>query len=118
MTKADIRSGKTPFIGAISSDNGIREFIDEDPIYQGACITVNYNGSVGEAFYQENAFWASDDVNVLYPNGWCINRYIALYMITVIKENRCLFSYGRKWTLDKMKATKIRLPANDNGTPD
>lgn len=27
---------------------------------------MRYNGSVGEAFYQPKAFWATDDVNVLY----------------------------------------------------
>ena len=30
-------------------------------------ITVCYNGSVGETFYQDQPFLASDDVNVLYP---------------------------------------------------
>lgn len=44
--------------------------------------------------------------------------YNALYITTVIKENRHLFSYGRKWTLDKMKKTKIRLPVKPDGLPD
>ena len=120
LVKADMQPGKLPFIGAISSNNGIRQLIDEEALYDGNCITVNYNGSVGEAFYQENQFWASDDVNVLYPKPWWnLNRNIALFLITIIKENRYLYSYGRKWNTPKMKSTKIKLPIIKNtDTPD
>ncbi|MDR1159019.1 MAG: restriction endonuclease subunit S, partial [Syntrophomonadaceae bacterium] len=82
------------------------------------CITVNYNGSVGEAFYQATPFWASDDVNVLYANGWVLNKYIALFIATVIKTNRYKFSYGRKWTMEKMKKSLIKLPVTAQGSPD
>ena len=66
LTKENMQPGTTNFIGAISSNNGIRQCIDAEPLYPGNCITVNYNGSVGEAFYQKDPFWASDDVNVLF----------------------------------------------------
>jgi hypothetical protein len=119
LVKSDMRPGKTHFIGAISANNGVRQLIDEEPLHDGNCITVNYNGSVGEAFYQEQPFWASDDVNILYPQEWWdINRNIALFIVAVIKENRYLFSYGRKWTFEKMKRTKLKLPVKDDGAPD
>lgn len=75
------------------------------------CITVNYNGSVGEAFYQSEPFWASDDVNILNAKDfWCMNQYVAMFLITVIKANQYRFGYGRKWTLEKMKDTIIKVP--------
>jgi len=115
LVKAALQPGNLPFIGAISSNNGVRQLVDADALYNGNCITVNYNGSVGEAFYQENPFWASDDVNVLYPKPWWeINRNIAMFLITVIRENRYLYSYGRKWNTAKMKKTKLKLPAKGN----
>ncbi|MGL4208737.1 MAG: restriction endonuclease subunit S, partial [Candidatus Adiutrix sp.] len=104
--------------GAISENNGVRQFIDVEPIFSNNCITVNYNGSVGEAFYQYEPFWASDDVNILYADGWELNKYIAMFIITVIKANRYKFSYGRKWTLEKMKESIVRLPKMLNGSPD
>lgn len=52
LTKADMIEGHTPFIGSIESNNGYREYIDQEPIHTGNTITVNYNGSVAEAFYQ------------------------------------------------------------------
>ena len=106
-------------MGAISDNNGIREKIETDYYWNPNCITVNYNGSVGEAFYQDKPFWASDDVNVLYAKEWWkMNKYNALFIVTVIKANKYRFSYGRKWTLEKMKESLIKLPSKTDGTPD
>ena len=118
LTKADMMEGRTNFIGAISENNGIRQMIDIEPMYGPNCITVNYNGSVGEAFYQASPFWASDDVNVLYAKNWEMNKYIALFIATVIRENRYKFNYGRKWTKEKMQASLVKLPSTEHGEPD
>lgn len=114
LTKEDMIEGETNYISAISDDNGIRQKIGQEPIFEPNCITINYNGSVGETFYQIKPFWASDDVNVLYLKNQILNEKIAMYLITVIKANKYKFSYGRKWTLDKMLDTEIPLPVNDN----
>lgn len=119
LTKNDMIPGNVNFLGAISENNGIREKIETDFCWKPNCITVNYNGSVGEAFYQDKPFWASDDVNVLYAKEWWLmNKYNALFIITVIKANKYRFSYGRKWTLEKMKESIIKLPCKKDGTPD
>lgn len=118
LTKEDIVPGKINFLGAISDNNGVREKIETEYCWEGNCITVNYNGSVGEAFYQEKKFWASDDVNVLYAKKtWEMNKFIALFIITVIKANKYRFSYGRKWTMEKMKDSIIKLPSKSDGSP-
>lgn len=120
LTKEDMIEGTTNYLGAISENNGVRQRIQVEPQYICAanCITVNYNGSVGEAFYQSKPFWASDDVNILYADGWEMNKYNALFIATVIKANRYRFSYGRKWTLEKMRDTILKLPAKPTGIPD
>ncbi|MDR1688223.1 MAG: restriction endonuclease subunit S [Clostridiales bacterium] len=118
LTKENMLDGNTNYLGAISENNGVRQLIDAPAIHRSNCITVNYNGSVGEAFYQATPFWASDDVNVLYANGWTLNKYNALFIITVIKANRYKFSYGRKWTMEKMKKSLIKLPVTAKGSPD
>ena len=119
-----MRSGDTPIanaLGAISSNNGVRQKIScqESDLYSPNCITVNYNGSVGEAFYQKDPFWASDDVNVLYAKDWWqLNVYRAMFIITIIKANKYKFDYGRKWTMEKMKNSTVLLPSKTDGTPD
>ena len=119
LTKVDIIPGVLNYLGAISENNGVREKIEADYSWEPNCITVNYNGSVGEAFYQSVPFWASDDVNVLYAKDfWEMNKYTAMFLITVIKANKYRFGYGRKWTMEKMKETVIRLPSQADGSPD
>lgn len=117
VTKLDLIKGNTPFISATDKSNGIREYSGLVAMHSAKTITVNYNGSVGEAFYQEQAFWASDDVNVLYPK-FEINKYIAMFLITLIRHEKYRFNYGRKWHQERMLESFIKLPVKEDGTPD
>ena len=111
LTKADMQDGDIPYIGAIDSNNGISAYISNDEhLHQGNAITVSYNGSIAEAFYQMTKFWATDDVNVLYPK-FALNRYIAMFLITLIHREKYRFNYGRKWDKELMESSLIKLPA-------
>ena len=113
LTSDDQTEGNTPYIGAIDSNNGIANYIGQDAIHAGNTISLSYNGSVGEAFYQPKPFWATDDVNVLYfreENGVAFNKYIALFVCAVLRQEKYRYSYGRKWVLESMKSTVIKLP--------
>jgi len=116
LTKADMEEGPFPYIGAIDSNNGVSAYISNDEhLHDGNTISVSYNGSIAEAFYQKEPFWATDDVNVLYSPH--INSYIALFVATIIHREKYRFNYGRKWDLDLMKKSKIKLPAIKTGKP-
>lgn len=117
LTKRDMIDGDIPYIGASRFNNGITEYIGQDPIFEGGSITVSYDGSVGEAFYQPDPFWASDAVNVLKPR-FNLNRYSAMFIVTIIKREQYRFSYGRKWKLSRMKSDQIKLPIDSNQYPD
>ena len=117
VTKFDLKPGDTPFLSAVDKNNGIREFAGLTPLFDGNAITVNYNGSVGEAFYQDKPFWASDDINVLVPK-FQLNKYIAMFLTTLIRHEKYRFNYGRKWYKERMEEHAIKLPANPDGTPD
>ena len=117
VTKLDLIPGNTPFLSAIDKNNGIREFAGLTPLYDGNAITVNYNGSVGEAFYQDCPFWASDDVNVLIPK-FELNKYISMFLIALIRHEKYRFNYGRKWHKDRMEESVIMLPVTVDDKPD
>lgn len=117
LTKEQMSVGKTPFIGSIDSNNGCRQYINAKPNHKENTITINYNGSVAEAFYQAHPFWASDDVNVLYPK-FELTPHIGLFLCSLIKQEKFRFNYGRKWHLGRMKESRIQLPVLSNGTPD
>lgn len=80
-------------------------------------ITVCYNGSVGETFYQDQPFLASDDVNVLYPK-FDMTKEIALFIAPLIKSVSARYNYVDKWKQEEMIAGAIKLPVDLSGEPD
>lgn len=111
LTKTDMVPGRIRYIGAIDSHNGVSAYIGNDEhLHPANTITVSYNGSIAETFYQDQPFWATDDVNVLYPK-FDMNRYVAMFLCTVIGFEQYRFSYGRKWDKELMIASRIRLPS-------
>lgn len=118
LTKADMIEGNINFIGATSSNNGITARISNDAyLHPAGTITVTYNGSVGEAFYQIEPFWASDDVNVLYPK-FPMNERVALFFLSPLIKKGKAYGYSFKWTKEKMEQDVIFLPVNKFGKID
>lgn len=118
LTTADMEVGNIRYIGAIDSHNGVSNYISNDEhIHESNTITVSYNGSVGFAYFQDKPFWATDDVNVLYPK-FPLNVNIALFLCTMIEKEQYRYNYGRKWTKDIMEKSIIKLPTTENGQPD
>lgn len=117
LTRANMISGEINFIGASSNNNGITARIgNTERLHPANTITVNYNGSVGEAFYQSQRFWASDDVNVLYPK-FKLNPSIAFFFLPVIRQKGKQYAFIDKWEKETMEKDEILLPSKD-GQPD
>ena len=111
LTQANMIEGETPFIGASAKNNGYTNKIGNlENHHPGGLITVSYNGSIAEAFYQPKEFVASDDVNILYPN-FKLNPYLAIFLCTIIFNEKYRFTYGRKWHLELMEDSYIWLPS-------
>lgn len=106
--------GTTPFITSTSDNNGVAAWVDVDDALDGNAITVSTNGNCFDCFYQEQKFAVSNDVEVLY--GEHLNKYTALFIIPLLKQEQKKYSYGRKAKNGKVFSTKIKLPAVcDNG---
>jgi len=117
IVNAKMKQGITPCIRPIEFNNGVHAYISLPPNHKGNTITVNYNGSVGEAFYQPIPYFALDDVNVLYPL-FEMNVFSALFLVSLIRKERFRFSYGRKWNVRRMEESRIKLPSTlVSGTP-
>jgi len=118
LTKADQRDGRINYVGASAFNNGITNHIgNDDSLCPARTISVCYNGSIGEAFYQDEPYWATDDVNVLMPQ-FPINPFIAIFLATVIKNESVKYAFNNKWTKELMEQSEIVLPAKSDGTPD
>lgn len=117
LTRADMCEGMINYVGASALNNGITARIGNgEALHPANTITVSYNGSVGQCFYQEEPFWASDDVNVLYPN-FALSYNIAMFMLPIIKAISGKYAFANKWKKEQMEASTILLPVR-NMEPD
>lgn len=115
LTKANMKPGKIRFIGATSTNNGeTAKIANNSHLHSAGTLTVTYNGSVGEAFFQDSKFWASDDVNVLYAKH-SISKDESLYFLAPLKKKGKSYAYNYKWTKEKMKEDYIILPITPQG---
>ena len=111
--------GSVPFVSASSTNNGITTYVDDDEPEKKNKITVARNGSVCSAFYQSQDFCASpDDIRIFELRGTELNKYIALFLCTLIEKEKYRFAYGRKFGTKRMEEQLIKLPIDKTGHPD
>ena len=119
LKKSDHIEGNINYIGATIFNNGITAKIGNDSyLHPAGTITVCYNCSdIGTAFFQEEPFWATDDVNVLYPK-FKITSNIAHFICPLVHRIGMTYTYENKWTAEKMRVSKLYLPSTPDGSPD
>lgn len=118
LTKAEMINGNINYIGATAFNNGITAQIgNTEHIHPAGTITVCYNGSIGQTFFQSQPYWATDDVNVLYPK-FIITPNIAIFLCATIRKIGQRYAYVDKWTTEKMSKTFIKLPSTIDNHPD
>lgn len=118
LTKDNIIPGAINFIGSTSVNNGVTAKVSNSShIHNGNTITVTYNGSVGEAFYQTDSYWASDDVNVLTFKR-LLNERLALFFCASLRKSGKKYGYTYKWTKELMEKDEIILPVTTSGAID
>jgi hypothetical protein len=116
VLKRDMRAGRTAYVSASATNNGITGWIDLSADYSGGQITVCSNGSVGEAFYQPQPFIASGDVTILVPR-FEMPPAVGLFICAVIYAEKYRWNYGRKWVTSRMRDSVIKLPVTGSGQP-
>ena len=119
LRKEDMTGGYVPFVGASDTNNGVTAFIREgNASIDRNVLGVNYNGSVAESFYHPYRAVFSDDVKRLHVKGHEGNKYIYLFMKTVIKKQKRKYNYGYKFSDSRMRRQIILLPVDEKGSPD
>lgn len=112
------QTGLTPYITRTDRDNGIDDFIGSQPSYnvdEGNVITIGLDTQT--VFYQPSKFYTGQNVQVL-KNG-NLNKYVALFIIPLIKVQMVKFNWGGNGaTLGRLKKVTIKLPITDDESPD
>lgn len=119
LTKKNMLSGNTPFIGASDSNNGVTNFVsNNNKSLDSNVLGVNYNGSVVENFYHPYKCIFSDDVKRLKLKTIKGNQHLYLFLKTMILQQKGKYRYLYKFNATRMKRQKIMLPIAENGEPD
>ena len=121
--RPDSMDNGLPFISASEYNNGVTGSViyKGTEVFPGKTITVSNDGSVGNAFYQEEKYTCSHSVNIIaiHPKyNRELDPYVAFFLIPIIQKEKHRFGYGFKWRLERMKKTMIKLPVNKKGYPD
>lgn len=133
--KPPVEGGRIPFLSATQYNNGISTFYTEEiilaydkvgektskdidkRIYDGNCLTITNNGSVGNVYYQAEKFTCSHDVTPIYLKGYKLNSSLAKFLIPMLEQSGKSFEYAKKWRPKRMRKSSLLLPVDKQGNP-
>jgi hypothetical protein len=107
--------GQYPYITTQASKNGM-EGLFNYYTENGNILTVD-SAVLGYCSYQPFNFSASDHVEKLIPK-FELNKYVALFIVTVMNQEQYRFNYGRKASQGRLFQGSIKLPTNKKDEPD
>lgn len=119
LKKDDHISGSIPYISSTGLNNGVDGFIGntEDVRVFSNNITIANSGSVGSSFFHPYKFIASDHVTALTLPENISDKYVYLYLVTILKRLGNKYSFNREINNKRINKEKIILPINDLGEP-
>ena len=100
-------NGKYPFVTTQATNNGVEGFYDYHT-EKGNVLVVD-SAVIGYCSYQPFDFSASDHVEKLMPK-FEMDKYIGLFLTTVLNKEQYRYNYGRKASQSRLKQRSIKLP--------
>jgi hypothetical protein len=113
LIEKDRIKGDIPYYSASEYNNGMTDRIDNPIFVEKNCIIYS---TFGTAFWVENEFTMSDEIYAFYNDN--LNKYNALFITTIMKQNQYKFRFGRKAFYNKFENEIIKLPTTPAGNPD
>lgn len=104
--------GEYPYVTTQATNNGVKGFYDYYT-EEGNVLTID-SAVLGYCSYQSLPFSASDHVEKLIPK-FDMNKYVALFICTIINSEQYRYNYGRKCSQARMGKSHIKLPAKSGG---
>ena len=121
--KGDLECFNTPaentirFISRTEMNNGCDCYVLNNEITgieEGNAIAIG--DTTATCFYQSDRFVCGDHM-VICRADW-LNLYTALFLISILKQEKYKYSYGRAFKMDLISNTTIKLPSTPDNEPD
>ena len=105
------------FISRTEMNNGCDCYVLNNEITgieEGNAIAIG--DTTATCFYQSDRFVCGDHM-VICRADW-LNLYTALFLISILKQEKYKYSYGRAFKMDLISNTIIKLPSTPDNEPD
>lgn len=111
----DMVEGDIPYVTRSAEYNGCSGKLGNiERVVPGNCITIGAEGAT--AFYQPKAFIPG--VKVYTFRHSALNKFSALFLVTLLNRELYKYSYGRARILSKVMDENIMLPVTKDDDPD
>lgn len=120
----DVKGTKTTSINEVESNPGNNNYVTTQATNNGVLLLTSLmsetgnvitidSATIGFVSYQEHDFVASDHVEKLIPK-FQIDKYIALFLATILNGEQYRYGYGRKRNQINIRNDRIKLPSKNN----
>lgn len=107
----EIDDGNVPIVSSSGDNEGVSFYGNVPALYNNK--TISMNGATGFTAYHCYDFNINVDCCVLLEK-FEMNKYIGLFLVTIIELLRYKYSYGRKMSAERIKTEVIKLPVKFN----
>lgn len=111
------KEGDIPLINETSVSNGYTRNVKPTKVFGAPAITISINYAE-TVFYQEHDFCASVNISILKNDNILQNRYVAQYVVALLRKINKKYDYTEKISKDKINDTTLTLPIDAKGNPD
>ena len=87
--------GKYPYVARGSSNNGIKGYITENPVYLNKGNTISIGQDTGTVYYQQEPYFTGDKIKIAELKGHKLTEKIAIYFIVSIRKKFSEFKWGQ-----------------------
>jgi hypothetical protein len=112
-------NGSVPLITAASENNGVVDYVSYDKFKGNKKIfkdklTIDMFFNV---FYHDYSYFSDDNVHTLIPKANNLNKYVCLFIATILKKIQYKYDFGRQVRLQRLDFDEIKLPIDKKGNP-
>lgn len=111
--------GQYPYVARSSTNNGIRGYINENPIYLNNGGTISFGQDTATIFYQEKPYFTGDKIKIMTYRGRDLTPELACYLLSTMRKAFQNFAWGQtSFNENILNNVEIELPVNKNESID
>lgn len=109
--------GKYPYVARGANNNGIRGYIDEDPIFLNEAPSISFGQDTATIFYQDKPYFTGDKIKVFTLKEGALSRHRALFFLASMRKAFSAFSWGStSFKQSILEDIALKLPVHEDDT--